>query len=77
MDETLTLTSWLSSVDPMSGNYTFKQDQDNENHYITWENAIVQFWSSKESEGTPDEMTDAVFSLLSNFSSKTTKSRGL
>ena len=75
MDETLTLTSWLSSVDPMYGNYTFKQDQDNENHYITWENAIVQYWSSKESEGTPDEMRDAVFSLLSNFSIKTTNSK--
>eukprot|EP00261_Vitis_vinifera_P037743 XP_019078986.1 PREDICTED: G-type lectin S-receptor-like serine/threonine-protein kinase At4g03230 isoform X2 [Vitis vinifera] len=68
MDETLTLTSWLSSVDPAPGNYTFKIDQDNKDHYNIWESSIVPYWSSEDSKGTPDEIPDAILSLLSNLS---------
>ena len=68
MNGTLTLTSWRSSFDPASGNYTFKQDQHYDNQYITWKNTIVRHWSSKESEGPQDRMPVAVLNLLSNFS---------
>ncbi|RVW18001.1 G-type lectin S-receptor-like serine/threonine-protein kinase [Vitis vinifera] len=76
MDENLTLTSWLSSVDPTPGNFTFKLDQDNEDQYNIHD-SFVSYWSSEDSKGTPDEMPDAILSLLSNFSKtgKPTSSR--
>ncbi|RVW57774.1 G-type lectin S-receptor-like serine/threonine-protein kinase [Vitis vinifera] len=67
MDENLTLTSWLSSVDPTPGNFTFKLDQDNKDQYNIHD-SFVSYWSSEDSKGTPDEMPDAILSLLSNFS---------
>ena len=76
MDENLTLTSWLSSVDPTPGNFTFKLDQDNEDQYNIHD-SFVSYWSSEDSKGTPDEMPDDILSLLSNFSKtgKPTSSR--
>ncbi|WJZ99594.1 hypothetical protein VitviT2T_018022 [Vitis vinifera] len=76
MDENLTLTSWLSSVDPTPGNFTFQLDQDNKDQYNIHD-SFVSYWSSEDSKGTPDEMPDAILSLLSNFSKtgKPTSSR--
>eukprot|EP00261_Vitis_vinifera_P037742 XP_019078985.1 PREDICTED: G-type lectin S-receptor-like serine/threonine-protein kinase At4g03230 [Vitis vinifera] len=68
MDENLILTSWLSSVDPAPGNFTFKLDQDNEDQYNI-QDSFVSYWSSEDSK----EMPYAILSLLSNFS-KTGKS---
>ena len=64
MDGSLTLTSWVSPVDPAPGNYTFKEDDD-EDKYIILRDSIIKYWSSEEgSEGIRSAVTD----LLSNFS---------
>jgi hypothetical protein len=50
MDESLTLTSWTSNVDPGSGNFTFKQDKDeSSSHYVISKMVGVQvqiYWRS-------------------------------
>ena len=68
MDENLTLTSWLSPINPTAGKYNFKLEQENQkNQYnIVLVGLIDPYWSSKDSEGTFDKMTDEILSLLSN-----------
>ena len=68
MDGRLSLTSWVSSVDPAPGNYTFKQDHD-EGQYIIFKDSFIKYWRSEESEG----IRSAVTELLTNFS-KTSRS---
>ena len=70
MEGNLTLTSWVSAVEPAPGRYTFKQDDDKD-QYIIFEDSIVKYWRSEESEG----MSSAAAELLSNFS-KTRKPTG-
>ncbi|WJZ99558.1 hypothetical protein VitviT2T_017993 [Vitis vinifera] len=70
MEGNLTLTSWVSPVDPAPGSYTFKQDDDKD-QYIIFEDSIVKYWRSEESEG----MSSAAAELLSNFG-KTRKPTG-
>ncbi|KAJ9686797.1 hypothetical protein PVL29_015581 [Vitis rotundifolia] len=70
MDGSLTLTSWVSPVEPAPGSSTFKQDDD-EDQYIILKDSIIKYWRSEESEG----MCSAVAELLLNFS-KTRKPTG-
>ena len=50
MDGRLSLTSWISSVDPAAGIYTFKPDDD-ESQYIIPKDPFIKHWISEESEG--------------------------
>ncbi|KAJ1379738.1 putative serine/threonine-protein kinase [Sesbania bispinosa] len=68
MSDSLALTSWRSYEDPARGNYSFEQDQ-GENQYIIWKRSI-RYWKSSVSGkfvGT-GEMSSAISYLLSNFS---------
>lgn len=70
MDESLALTSWGSYEDPSPGNFSFEQDQ-GENQYIIWKRSI-RYWKSSVSGkfvGT-GEMSSAISYLLSNFTLK-------
>ncbi|KAK2433467.1 G-type lectin S-receptor serine/threonine-protein kinase [Trifolium repens] len=70
MDESLSLTSWRSNEEPASGNFTFEQDE-KENQYIIWKRSI-RYWKSSVSGkfvGT-GEMSSAISYLLSNFTLK-------
>ncbi|CAJ2654946.1 unnamed protein product [Trifolium pratense] len=70
MDESLSLTSWRSNEEPASGNFTFAQDE-KQNEYIIWKRSI-RYWKSSVSGkfvGT-GEMSSAISYLLSNFTLK-------
>ncbi|XP_061357907.1 G-type lectin S-receptor-like serine/threonine-protein kinase At4g03230 isoform X3 [Gastrolobium bilobum] len=67
MDESLALTSWRSYEDPTPGNFSFEQDQ-GENQYIIWKRSM-RYWKSSvlgKFVGT-GEMSSAISYLLSNF----------
>jgi hypothetical protein len=76
MDESLTLTSWTSDVDPGSGEFAFKQYKDESGgHYvISKKPGLLDYWRSWMTGGflSFDEMDEhfEVASLLSNFSSR-------
>jgi hypothetical protein len=78
MDESLTLTSWTSNVDPGSGNFTFKQDKDeSSSHYVISKRVGVQvqinYWRSWTGNFLSfDDIHEhfEVANLLSNFSMK-------
>lgn len=70
MDENLVLTSWKSIDDPAPGNFSFQQDQ-GENQYVIWKRS-VKYWKSSGT-GTflgSGEMSAAISYLLSNFTLK-------
>jgi hypothetical protein len=73
MDEELTLTSWIGDGDPGSGNFTFKQDQEGEGHYVISKKPIV-YWRSWMPGNflSSDEMPYAIAYFLSNFSTSVT-----
>jgi hypothetical protein len=79
MDEELTLTSWIGDGDPGSGNFTFKQDQEGEGHYVISKKPF-DYWRSWMSGNfwISDEMPyGAIAYFLSNFSNsvKQTKNK--
>jgi hypothetical protein len=80
MDEELTLTSWIGDGDPGSGNFTFKQDQEGEGHYVISKKPF-DYWRSWMSGNflSSDEMPYVIAYFLSNFSNsvKQTKNRPL
>lgn len=69
MDESLSLTSWISQNDPNAGNFTFKMDQ-GKNQYQIWKR-FIPYWRNAESNDvfSPDEIIPhQILYLLSNFS---------
>ncbi|KAG6717800.1 hypothetical protein I3842_04G118100, partial [Carya illinoinensis] len=69
MDENLILTSWQADDDPQRGPFTFKLDQQGEDHYVVskkslphWKNQMPGTFSSS------NVMPYAIDFLLSNFS---------
>lgn len=67
MDDSITLTSWRSHDDPAPGNFSFEQDQ-GENQFVIWKRSM-KYWKSSVSGkfvGT-GEMSSAISYLLSNF----------
>jgi hypothetical protein len=70
MDGELMLTSWIGDDDPGKGNFTFKQYQDEEGHYVI-SKKTGDYWRSWMSGKflSSDEMPYAIAYLLSNFSS--------
>jgi hypothetical protein len=73
MDEELTLTSWISDGDPKSGNFTFKQYQEEEEGKFFSSKKTGDFWRSWTSGnffGSDERpnFPDAVTNLLSNKS---------
>ena len=70
MDASLALTSWKSYDDPAPGNFTFRQDQEEVNQFIIWKRSL-RYWKSGVSGKiiSSDQMTSALFYLLSNFTS--------
>ncbi|KAK7833552.1 g-type lectin s-receptor-like serine/threonine-protein kinase [Quercus suber] len=70
MSATMSLTSWASQADPAQGDFTFRQDQDQENQYIV-EKLTSPYWRSGVSGSLFN--SDNIFlvsSLLPNFSRK-------
>ncbi|KAA8524518.1 hypothetical protein F0562_010941 [Nyssa sinensis] len=69
MNETLTLTSGISGKDPGSGNFTFKQDDD-ENHYIINLKNTGVYWKAGVTGSfvTSRKIPLFVAALLSNLS---------
>ncbi|KAI9094278.1 hypothetical protein K1719_026860 [Acacia pycnantha] len=70
MDENLVLTSWRSYDDPAPGNFSFRQDQ-GENQYIIWKRSI-RYWKSSVT-GTffgSGEISSIISYLLSNFTQR-------
>ncbi|XP_059450460.1 G-type lectin S-receptor-like serine/threonine-protein kinase At4g03230 [Corylus avellana] len=69
MDQELMLTSWIGDGDPGNGNFTFKQYQDEEGHYVI-SKKTGDYWRSWMSGNflSSDEMPYAIANLLSNFS---------
>ncbi|XP_054812243.1 G-type lectin S-receptor-like serine/threonine-protein kinase At4g03230 isoform X2 [Prosopis cineraria] len=70
MDENFVLTSWRSHDDPAPGNFSFRQDQ-GENQYIIWKRSI-RYWISSAT-GTfsgSGEMSSVISYLLSNFTQR-------
>jgi len=73
MDESLTLISWTSDVDPGSGEFTFKQYTEESGHYVISKRpGLLDYWRSWMTGGflSFDEMHQhfEVANLLSNFS---------
>lgn len=69
MDESLSLTSWISQNDPKAGNFTFKMDQGKNQYQIT--KRFIRYWRSAESNDvfSRDEIIPyQILYLLSNFS---------
>lgn len=67
MDESLVLASWRSYDDPAPGNFSFRQEQ-GENQYIIWKRSI-RYWKSSVTSAFfgSGEMSAAISYLLSNF----------
>ena len=63
-DKSLKLTSWVSAVDPGTGNFTFTLDPEMEG-YTVLKDSIIKYWSRKILE-----MPYSISYLLSNFSNK-------
>ncbi|PON40691.1 S-locus glycoprotein [Trema orientale] len=78
LDENLVLTSWKSSDDPGSGNFTFQQDQERTNQVIILKRS-VKYWNSGVSGRfiSLNEMPPAILYLLSNFTSKTVRNNSV
>ncbi|KAI4334055.1 hypothetical protein L6164_018792 [Bauhinia variegata] len=70
MDENLVLTSWSSYDDPAPGNFSFQQDQ-GQNQYIIWKRSI-RYWESSVTGKFvgSGEMSSAISYFLSNFTIK-------
>jgi hypothetical protein len=65
MDENLTLISWTGDGDPGSGQFTFKQDQGGEDHYVISEKT-GDYWRSWMSGNffTSDEMPNFLDTIV-------------
>ncbi|KAI4334054.1 hypothetical protein L6164_018791 [Bauhinia variegata] len=72
MDSNLELTSWRSSSDPGSGDFTFKQGPTGGSNYIISRNPGQLYWESGiTSEINSEAISGWVVYLLTNFTTKT------
>ncbi|XP_059450903.1 G-type lectin S-receptor-like serine/threonine-protein kinase At4g03230 [Corylus avellana] len=78
MDDELMLTSRIGDGDPGNGNFTFKQYQDEEGHYVI-SKKTGDYWRSWISGKflSSDEMPYAIAYLLSNFSRSVKQTKNL
>ncbi|VVA35917.1 PREDICTED: G-type lectin S-receptor [Prunus dulcis] len=69
MDTNLELTSWRNQDDPGIGNFTFKLDQEGDNHFVISRKLIPYWKSGKPGEfSTSAEMIPPIARMFLNFS---------
>ncbi|ONI18607.1 hypothetical protein PRUPE_3G226300 [Prunus persica] len=72
MDTNLELTSWRNQDDPGIGNFTFKLDQEGDNHFVISRKLIPYWKSGKPGEfSTSAEVIPPMASMFLNFSKST------